>query len=280
MAATLATQHAPLQPFANATLSRNLAGVTTPAPMKLEHVIARAMAELRLERAWTQTDLARRMSSAGVNWTPNRVTQLETLRRPVSLFEVVALAWVFEVPVTRLLAGEQAIEAPDGVSIVPLANIRAALAGDTSRQEAERKNQAESQQRQQVYLDEIRKLAKTLGVEPQVMEWVARRLYGHPFIDERETRLGDVSGLTPGAARTKRGHVTRALLNEMRDHLDREDREKIAAAFRTDMQQKAQEMVGKAASLIEAGEAYDLDAFMTKGRLTKLDLQENSEADE
>lgn len=246
--------------------------------MKLEHVIARAMAELRLERGWTQTDLARWMSGAGLSWTPNRVTQLETLRRPVSLFEVVALTWVFEVPVTRLLAGEQAIEAPDGVSTVPLANIRAALAGDTSRQDEERKSREESQRRQQVYMDEIRKLAKTLDVEPQVMEWVARRLYGHPFIDERETRLGDVSDLTPGAARTKRGHVTRALLNEMRDHLDRESREKIAAAFRADMQQKTQEMLGQAARAIEAGEAYDLETFMTKGTLNI--LQKRSEADE
>src|SRR4051812_29157652 len=90
------------------------------------------MAGLRNEREWTQGDLAWRMKAMGCNWSANRVTQLETLRAKISLFEVVALAWVFEVPLDRLLPGNDSIEFPNGEGTVPLAHIRAALAGDNS----------------------------------------------------------------------------------------------------------------------------------------------------
>lgn len=95
---------------------------------RLEHVIARNMAEMRLERGWTQADLARRVSAFGLRWTPNRVTQLETLRRPVSLFEITALAWTFAVPLPRLLGGDDLVKLPAG-GTVPLSRFRAAFAG-------------------------------------------------------------------------------------------------------------------------------------------------------
>lgn len=177
--------------------------------MKTEHVIARTMTELRTSRGWTQADLAWRMSTLGVRWTPNRVTQLETFRRPISLFETIALAWAFEVPITELLPGDGTVEAPDG-TLVPLANVRAALAGDASRQEAGRRL---------AYREEIRKLVKRIGVDQDTFERAAREVFGRSFLEEREARLGDTSALSKGSARTKRGHVTRALVDEIQAHL-------------------------------------------------------------
>lgn len=222
------TSDDPLQPFATARQRVWWATVTTPAPMKLEHVIARAMAELRLERDWTQADLAWRMTVMGISWAPNRVSQLESLRRPISLFEVAALSWVFEVPVTRLLPGEQDIEAPDGQTIVPLSHIRAALTGDVTVQKSHR----EAGERQKAYLEEIRRVAKGLGLEPKALEWLARELFGRSFIDEREARLGNVADLTKHSARTKRGHATRALVGEIQRHIDREGIDQVVKAYR------------------------------------------------
>ncbi|SET48790.1 helix-turn-helix domain-containing protein [Nonomuraea wenchangensis] len=91
--------------------------------VRLEHVIARNMAELREQQGWTQADLARQMCAQGARWTPNRVTQLETLRRPVSLMEIVLLATVFGVPVVRLLFGDDLVEMPSGEEI-PLDRFR------------------------------------------------------------------------------------------------------------------------------------------------------------
>jgi len=201
--------------------------VSTPAPLKLEHVIARAMAELRLEKGWTQADLARRMTEVGLSWTPNRVTQLETLRRPVSLYEVAALSWVFEVPVTRLLPGYDRIEAPDGKTVIPLADIRASLAGHKVVHVPGRVRTVVGG-----YDDEIRKVAQRLDLEPRMLDWLARRLYGRTFIEEREARLGpDIADLPKQSARTKRGHITRTLITDVSRLLDETGREALLEEF-------------------------------------------------
>jgi hypothetical protein len=192
---------------------------------RLEHVIARNVAELRAERspAWlprltpgpgsTQTDLAEAMCMVGFRWQANRVAQIETLRRPVSLLEVVGLSRAFGVPVSRLLSGEDEIDLPTGIS-VPLAAIRAALAGEPVSpdewQVAERRNAAR---------DELRKVAKRLDLDWQDLQRVSYDMWQLPFFTAREKNLGDVSGLSKRSAQTKRGHVTRALLAEMADFL-------------------------------------------------------------
>ncbi|MFC3986453.1 helix-turn-helix domain-containing protein [Streptosporangium jomthongense] len=91
--------------------------------VRLEHVIARNMAELREQQGWTQADLAYQMCVQGARWTSNRVAQLETLRRPVSLMEIFLLTAVFGVPVVRLLNGDDFVEMPSGKEI-PLGRFR------------------------------------------------------------------------------------------------------------------------------------------------------------
>lgn len=218
--------------------------------MKLEHVIARAMAELRLERDWTQADLAWRMTAMGVQWQPNRVSQLESLRRPISLFEVAALSWVFEVPITRLLPGDQTIEAPDGKTIVSLQQIRAALTGDTSVQKAAR----DTGERHRTYLEELRSVAKAIDVEPTVIELISKKLYGHPFIDERDKRVGSVSHLSKQSARTKRGHATRAIIAEIRDYVEREGRDAVLKGFADRRIEQNREFLSRIPPESDAGE--------------------------
>ena len=182
---------------------------------RLEHVIARNVSELRTETDATQHDLAESMRERGFRWQTNRVAQIETLRRPVSLLEVVGLSRVFGVPVSRLLAGEDKIDLPSGAAI-PLSEVRAALAG-----EPETISLADF-----VTLvapddsrDDLRKVAKGLGLDAKDLQALAYSLWGQSFHHERATRLGDVSGLSKRSAQTKRGHVTRALLADVRDHL-------------------------------------------------------------
>jgi hypothetical protein len=192
---------------------------------RLEHVIARNVIELRAERrpAWlpnsapgagsTQTDLAEAMRRVGFRWQANRVAQIETLRRPVALLEVVGLSRAFGVPVSRLLSGEDEIDLPTGIT-VPLAAIRAALAGEPVSsddwQVAERRNAAR---------DELRKVAKRLDLDWQDLSILSMAMWRRSFFAERESRLGDVSGMSKRSAQTKRGHVTRALLADIADFL-------------------------------------------------------------
>lgn len=159
----------------------------------------------------------------GVPWTPNRITQIETLRRSISLVEVAALAWVYEVPIDRLLAGDEDIEMPDEKTVVPLAQIRSALTGDTSVQEGARA--AADVHRSD--FEELRKIAKSLDLEPGALDWFAREIFGRRFTEERDIRLGDVSDLPQRSAQSKRGHVSRALSAEIRTHLDERGRNQV-----------------------------------------------------
>lgn len=184
---------------------------------RLEHVIARNVAELRTEHQATQPDLAEKMHAGGFGWSTNRVAQIETLRRPVSLLEVVGLARVFFVPVSRLLAGDDEITLPSG-GTMPLAVVRDALAG-VARVEV-RDVTPEESAAYRADGEDVRKMAAKLGLKhPSVLETLAYRVFGQSFRAEREARLGDVSGLSKRSAQTKRGHVSRALLAAVDDYL-------------------------------------------------------------
>lgn len=178
--------------------------------MKLEHVMARAMIRLRTERGWTQADLAIRMQAAGCPWTINRVTQLETLRRRVSLFEAVTLSWVFDVPIADLFAGNEDVETPDGGS-APLSDIRAAMSGQNVRPQID----ALVLRPESVVNEETRKIASRLRVTPRELEQAARARFGRSFVEERDGRLGDTNGLPKRSVQTKRGHISRTLITEI-----------------------------------------------------------------
>lgn len=95
---------------------------------RLEHVMARNVARLRTSRDWTQSDLASRMSAAGFAWQTNRVTQVETLRRPLSLIETVGLCLTFGVAVDSLLTGSDEVDLKS--RSLPMEDVRRALSGD------------------------------------------------------------------------------------------------------------------------------------------------------
>jgi len=183
---------------------------------RLEHVIARNVALLRTEHSATQPDLAGKMKANGFTWSTNRVAQIETLHRPVSLLEVVGLAAVFGVSVSRLLAGDDEITLPSGATW-RLSVVRDALAGeprveihDATKDELEDLRSSG---------EDLRKMAGKLGVRWQDLDALAYRVFGQSFHAEREARTGDVSGLSKRSAQTKRGHVSRALLADVEKYL-------------------------------------------------------------
>lgn len=183
---------------------------------RLEHVIARNVTELRTDHGWTQADLAREMRAWGFTWATNRVTQVETLRRPVSLLEVIGLAMVFDLPVERLLDGDDKIALPDGREF-PLVFLREALiAGEPKARIWGARDFLAGEADYQ----DLRRMATKLGLSaPEDLDALARKVFGQPFHSEREARLGDVSGLSKRSAQTKRGHVSRALLADVEKYL-------------------------------------------------------------
>lgn len=207
---------------------------------KLEDVIARTVAELRKDRDWTQADLARHMVAMGFKWQPNRVAQLETLRHPPSLFESIALCWVFELPLVDLMPGEESVVRPDGGE-VPLAHVRAAIAGDVSVQDGSRK----LLEKTKASAEELRKAARRAGVDSAVLNHISVELYGKGFMDEREERAGDLSDLPKRSAQTKRGHATRGMLAEIREYIEREGIEEIERRHRERQAERLEQLRGR-----------------------------------
>ena len=203
------------------------------AALRLEHVVARNVSRLRLAAGMSQSQLAWWMVKQGRNWTANRVTQVETLRRPVGLHDMSALCAIFEVDMFELLAGDDDVERPDG-STEPLEYTRLALQGRAHKVLD--------------YVDfrpgvapavistpsDVVKAAKRLDLAPDVLEWLSVRTYGRSFIAERDTRAGDLSELTPASARTKRGHATRSILSQLDQILMHQGRDELIARIRHD----------------------------------------------
>jgi len=197
--------------------------------VRLEHVVARNVIALRQQIGATQAELAAKMRASGFTWQTNRVAQIETLRRPVSLLEVVGLARVFGVPVTQLLDGDDQIDLPSG-GAMPLGGVRDALAGVLF---AEVRDATPDELREhQAAAEELRKMAKQLDVPSNVLDGLAYRCFGQSFRAEREKRLGVVAGMSARSAQTKRGHVSRRLLAELQEWLgDPDQRARIIGEY-------------------------------------------------
>jgi transcriptional regulator with XRE-family HTH domain len=175
----------------------------------VEDVVARNLRRLRTARGWTQSDLALRMRGAGfANWRANRVTQVETQRRAVSLAELLMLSWVLGEPLARFVDGAGDVELPGGQAVA-LKDVQAIVAGDiTGTGEPPRVSPGAP-------ADELRRIARQLDLPVDVLEFLARSLYGHGFMEERDARTGDVTGMDKRSAQTKRGLATRTIAAEL-----------------------------------------------------------------
>lgn len=68
-----------------------------------EQLAGQELRRLRNERAWSQEEVARRMTASGYDWHQTTVGRTETAARPLRVNEAVVLSAIFEVPVTQLL---------------------------------------------------------------------------------------------------------------------------------------------------------------------------------
>ena len=63
--------------------------------------------------------------------------------------------------------------------------------------------------------DADRHAARRLGIEPAQVRLAARVLWRRDFAEERDGRVGEVSGLSPRTLQARRGHAARAMLAEL-----------------------------------------------------------------
>jgi transcriptional regulator with XRE-family HTH domain len=195
---------------------------------ELDAVIADRLRTTLEEDGLRREDLAERMARLGFRWTGNTVTQIITRRRGLSALELAGVCESLRRSVEELFG--------DGGSVVlldvqvDLRYIALALTHGGGAWTGALKHEVrsiESLARISRQIEAAIKAARRLGVSLDEVEEAAVDLWGHPFGIEREQRV-TAEGLdldSPAGRRTlqaRRGHVSRAMVQELRSYFDKE----------------------------------------------------------
>ncbi len=187
-----------------------MADVTPTTDPTLDDVIARNMRRIRQVNGWNQGDLAEAMASVG--WTPTTVTFIETGRRQVKATELIRLCVVLGVKPEDFLAGDGIYRlTAESHAMAGLEETRAALRRPRKPVVLDPANEA--------VRDEERKMAKRLGMTGDLLRSLVQDVYGHSLTEERDSRLGDVSGLAARSVQAKRGRISTQITKELRSGL-------------------------------------------------------------
>lgn len=144
--------------------------------------LGRRVRELRQKRGLTHAEVARRLAQYGVATSRVGVGVTENGQRSVKASELVVLPLVLGVQMEELLRG---LPIPSPVEVGP---------------------------------DEATvKAAQRLDVDPVEVDALARRLWGRTLTEERDAQLG--AATRSRADQARRGHVTRALIEQLRGAL-------------------------------------------------------------
>lgn len=191
----------------------------------IEHVIARNVLELIVERGWRQSDVAVRMQRIGFDWTPNRVAQTVTLRRPVTLLEVTGLCSLFGVDLERLLSGPSSdpLQLPAdnaaGVDTVTLGTVRGQLMRGGEQLDAD----LPASPLADLLLPEV---AHKLDAPVDIVREAAMWLWQTDRLTEvRDAMAGDTAGRSARSVQTSRGHAMRSMLAALRRQIGNDELE-------------------------------------------------------
>jgi transcriptional regulator with XRE-family HTH domain len=196
--------------------------------------VGRRIRKLREEAGRSQDELADAARRAGIDWTRASVASLETGRRGLDAEEFMLLPLALKILTGRDqwrlgdLLPDVWIRMPLG-AVTHARSLRRLLAGESVEGWGVAAGTAEDMDRAADRLKEqteaVRHAARRLEVEPGTVSRAAERLWRRSFSEEREQRVAERggAGASPRSLQAIRGHVTRVLINELRQALEQEE---------------------------------------------------------
>lgn len=207
-----------VKPCQATCLTRTVADVD-----ELDGVVAQRLRALLDDKGMRQQDLAAGLRTLGFNWTPNRVAQVVTGRRPLSLLEAAGICETLGIPLADLLGSAGEVKLPSHSSSFPVADIAEAIRSGGGKWEERGAVRALFGPVQREFEEARTKAARRLGVAPEEVDAASINLWGRPLGAERDGRIksDDVDLNAPENRRTlqaRRGHASRALIEELRSY--------------------------------------------------------------
>jgi transcriptional regulator with XRE-family HTH domain len=186
----------------------------------LDRVIARNLRELIEAKGLRHAELAFLLNAnEGMAWTANRITQVVTERRRLSLLELAALCNELEAPIGRFLAGDDEVSTPGGKAF-PLTAVRESLV--MGRYTTAPLGASRTVAYTYVPTEEEAAAIKRLDLPNfNALLWLMRRAFpGTTITEERDRRVGDPAGKSERSLQALRGHAMRQILAELRQYIE------------------------------------------------------------
>ncbi|MFC6577549.1 hypothetical protein [Planomonospora parontospora] len=196
------------------------AEVSAPA---VGQVVGRNLAQLRAQWGQTQQEAANVLRADGLAWTAANIASIESGRREsMDIAALTLLAGSYEVPLSRLFAGEGNMRL-SADAVVDLSDYREWLDGQSrlsiTLSGSAVRRWANSLPGETVSFQADAELAARLGLRPEDVYTAAEKLWGRNLHQERDRRMAEMGEMTPTQRRTRRGHITRQLAKELAPHL-------------------------------------------------------------
>lgn len=192
------------------------------APIRFTDLVRGRAREHRTARGWTREDLAGSARQLGLDWTEGTVRHIEDGTRGVG-DDLVALLLIFGIGAgdffgtqgPRVIVPGRILEGPSELGEI--------FGGTYFKRRRPYERWVEKVETETGPRTSDQKAAKALGLTVTRLEELTKPRWGRYFTEEREARLdAQVKGreVSPRSRQALRGHITRSLLDELRDVLE------------------------------------------------------------
>jgi len=194
----------------------------------LASYLGRQLARIREERGLRQQDIAAKFADLGIPWTRNTVATFEIGRRTVTLEEALLLCAAYDVPLAQVMKKEPETWIQVGPLRLTAHTVGSTLAGGTAQELLSTPALRSTLKFVPVVspTEAERRAARRLKVSVARVVTASEELWhGRRLEAERDRRVEKAgAGEDPATLRALRGHVTRQLLDELGESLQRKQK--------------------------------------------------------